>query len=274
VHFKEARTPLSLSSIFLSFLAQFNLGLTASSCHVFKLPTLIVNILIATWRSSMKRLLILAALALMLGGEVKAGMILRFDFTGKAGNETSLSATDVNALVLAGDLTRGSGLTASAAGDSFSASGWTTSNSIDANDYFQFTVTSNANTTMSLDRLSFAERRSGTGTRNFELRSSTNGFTTSSSQAVFGFPDDTNTRQRSIVLTGLSNLSGGTSVTFRVYGYSAEASAGTWRLQNNTTDNGLFLDGSITAVPEPTSGLLIGIGTLACFALRRNRRSA
>jgi hypothetical protein len=68
--FAEARMPLSLSSIFLSFLAQFNFGLTASSRHVVKISNRFENISIATWSSSMKRLLILAALAVMLGGVV------------------------------------------------------------------------------------------------------------------------------------------------------------------------------------------------------------
>jgi hypothetical protein len=40
---------------------------------------------------------------------------------------------------------------------------------------------------------------------------------------------------------------------------------------NNRIDNIQF---NATAVPEPTSGLLIGLGTLACVALRRDRRLA
>jgi hypothetical protein len=40
---------------------------------------------------------------------------------------------------------------------------------------------------------------------------------------------------------------------------------------NNRLDNIQF---NATAVPEPTTGLLLGIGTLACAAFRRNRRVA
>ncbi|MFN9880335.1 MAG: PEP-CTERM sorting domain-containing protein [Planctomycetota bacterium] len=40
---------------------------------------------------------------------------------------------------------------------------------------------------------------------------------------------------------------------------------------NNRLDNIQF---SANAVPEPTTGLLLGVGTLACAAFRRNRRVA
>ncbi len=40
--------------------------------------------------------------------------------------------------------------------------------------------------------------------------------------------------------------------------------SGSWRFDNVT----------VSGVPEPTTGLLVGIGTLACAAFRRNRRVA
>ncbi len=58
-----------------------------------------------------------------------------------------------------------------------------------------------------------------------------------------------------------------------INGYTIDTAATSGGL-NATGLGGGYKFLNITGVPEPTSGLLIGIGTLACFALRRNRRSA
>ncbi len=70
---------------------------------------------------------------------------------------------------------------------------------------------------------------------------------------------------KSVLLTGLS-ISANTKYYLR---WDYVGSAGSSNAQAIGLDN--F---TISAVPEPTSGLLIGLGTLACVALRRNRRVA
>lgn len=184
------------------------------------------------------------------------GSLVLYDFTGQPGDQTSTAATSVAPGLTASAIVRGAGVTASAAGNSMSASGWTTSSSADTDDYYGFTITPNPTNTITLTNISFAERRSGTGIRTFEIRSSLDSFSSAIAGTVTGVPDDTNTRNQSFTLgASFANLS--TAVTLRIYGYAAEGSTGTWRLANHTTDNGLLIDG--TVVPEPTSIALCGL---------------
>ncbi len=183
--------------------------------------------------------------------------IVLFDFSGATGDQASQSASFVEPNASAASLVRGLGVNASGAVNSISASGWSTG-ALDPDDYFGFSVTSNIGTIMDLTALSFAERRSGTGIRDFEVRSSTDGFATFSSQSLFNVPDNTSTRNVDVTLSGLTGLAGGTTVEFRIYGFNAEGSGGTWRIANHSTLGGMLLDGSISVVPEPTA-----IGILA-----------
>jgi hypothetical protein len=68
-----------------------------------------------------------------------------------------------------------------------------------------------------------------TGIRIWSLRSSLDGFTTD--LAMFLVPDDANARTHVIPL-GPAFGSFTAPVELRIYGYGAEASTGTWRLDN------------------------------------------
>lgn len=201
-------------------------------------------------------------------------IVLTFNLTGQPGDQASTAASFTNANATSVNLSRGSGVTSSAAGDSISSSGWTTGSSVDLNDYYGFSIKANSGYTATINNLSFAERRSGTGIRNFEVRSSTDNFATFTSQSSFFVPGDTtDTRQHSITLTGLSNIS--SQISFRIYGYGSEAGAGTWRLANNSSTGGVTLDGSFTAVPEPTSLIAaMGMGLCGTWYARRRKKLA
>lgn len=191
-----------------------------------------------------------ALLALATSSLLPAIELAKWDFTGTAGNEVSLPANSTASGVTASTLTRGTGISASAAGGSFSATGWTLSTSVDANDYFQFTLTIDSSTTTNIDSISFAERRSGTGVRQFVLRSSLDSFATDTVAAV-SVPDDTATRSHTLVLPAAFDNLTNTAVTFRIYGYEAEASGGTWRLANHSVLGGLVIENEITP-PDTT----------------------
>jgi hypothetical protein len=125
---------------------------------------------------------------------------------------------------------RGPGLTASAAGNTFSAAAFATTATIDLTDYFAITVTPASGFSASLLGITLDERRSATGIRNWSVRSSLDGFT--SDLAAFTVPDDINVRADQPIPLGLAFRGLTAPVEFRIYGFASEAAAGTWRLDN------------------------------------------
>ena len=111
------------------------------------------------------------------------------------------------------------------AGDGF-ASG--TPLNIANNDYFGFSFTVAACSTVTLTNVSFDARRSGTGPANQEIRYSTNGFATSLLATTLS---GTNYESKSGTLPNLV-LNGGQTVEFRLYGFNASGGTGTLRVDN------------------------------------------
>jgi len=157
-------------------------------------------------------------------------LVTQFSFTGAAGNEVTFIASVADpALATTPMMSRGIGVTASTASDAFSASAWTTSTTLDPNDFYSFTVAPATGRAMNLSALQLDERRSTTGIRRWSVRSSLDGF--ASDIAVFSVPDDANTRTETAQLPAqLHDVT--TAVEFRIFGYQSEAAGGTWRIDN------------------------------------------
>jgi cysteine-rich repeat protein len=155
-----------------------------------------------------------------------------FTFTGAAGSEDSLpadGAAPAPGLASIPVMSRGPGLTPSAAADAFSASAFTTAAALDADDYYTFTVAPDAGFTVSLAQIILDERRSATGIRTWSVRSSLDGF--AADLATVAVPDDVLVRTSKIPLgPAFGSLSA--PVELRIYGFAAEGSTGTWRLDN------------------------------------------
>jgi hypothetical protein len=215
----------------------------------------------------MRRIASVVGLVLSSALSASAAVLANWDFTGEPGTQAVTVVDTTDASITASDISRGIGLVVQDTGaNSMNARGWTTAASRDADDYYQFAVTLSGAGTMTITNVSLAERRSGTGIRTWALLSSLDSYATPI--ATVGVPDDTNIRDQSIPLsTGFDNLTG--TVTFRLYGYAAEAATGTWRLQNNTTSGGLTVSGYVE-VPEPASLASIAAG-VALLLLRRRR---
>ena len=182
---------------------------------------------------------------------LQAADLVKWDFTGALGSQTSTSATFTATGITAASISRGSGVAGSASGSSISSTGWTSSNTIDSNDYYTFAITVDAASTLNLDSISFAERRSGTGIRTLSVRSSLDGYATDLVTPI-GVPDDTAVRDQTVALSSSFEALTNTTVTFRIYGYAAEASTGTWRIQNHSTLGGLVLTGELVDSSAPT----------------------
>jgi uncharacterized protein len=169
-----------------------------------------------------------------------------WDFEG-ATTDPSVDLTG-NAVASAGSDLGGesfpAGNPAGTSGASWSFNNWAQTDALDTDRYFEFKVDLS---TFENINLSFAERRSGTGPLTFEIHYSTDGTTfTQVPDSVTVLPNNTNWRSHSFDLSGLnSEIAGQSFVQFRIYGYDATGSTGTWRIDDVT------FTGEPTAPPPP-----------------------
>jgi len=155
--------------------------------------------------------------------------LVQFSFDNAAGNEIAFAADSTHAgLAATPMMSRGSGIAPGTAAGAFSSTGFTTVATLDVNDYYTFTVTPSAS--MTLTALELDERRSGTGIRQWSVRSSLDGFATD--LGTFSVPDDSATRIDQRVVLGAAFQNVTVPVEFRIYGFAAEAAGGTWRIDN------------------------------------------
>ena len=152
-------------------------------------------------------------------------VLVRYDFEDAATNFTPapsqchvlLSATDVTGS--APPLTNSAG----SPGRAISDSGW---NVADLSAYFAFSVAVSNGHELVPTRLSFSEQASSSGPKNWQIRSSLDGYATS----LGGGSTHTAFASNAVNFSGLSLTNG--SVVFRIYGTNATLASGTWRLDN------------------------------------------
>jgi len=134
----------------------------------------------------------------------------------------------VNANITVTGIGRGSGISANAGSDRYNANSWNTA-TLDQNAYFQWTLTPNAGFEIDFVSFVYTGQRSNTGPNSFAFRSSLDGYT-----ANIGTPTATGTTINLSAST-YQNICG--SITFRLYGWGATSSAGTFSV-NSFTFNG------------------------------------
>jgi uncharacterized protein len=141
---------------------------------------------------------------------------------------------------------------AGTSGTAWSFSNWSLADSPDSTKYFDFKVDLSSYRNVNL---SFAERRSGTGPLTFEIHYSTDGTTFSPiPETITAVPNNTNWRSHTFDLSGLNEtVSGRPSVHFRIFGYNATGTSGTWRIDDVT-----FVGNAFTAEPPPGVDLVAG----------------
>ena len=234
----------------------------------------------------MKRLLILAALAVMLGGEAKADFITQWNFDSATPDSTTSTGT-TNPSFGSGSASLVGGTSATFAGGNGGGadnSGWNTTNYAPlATGNKTRGVQFNASTAGYQNiTISWEQRHSNTAANTVLVQATTNGTTWSDVQTFTFTPAPSGTGDtwynRSVVLSNtydnatnfgfriLAAFDSGTGNYLASRSTSTYGTTGTWRFDN------VNIEGA--AVPEPTTGLLLGLGTLACAAFRRNRRVA
>lgn len=115
--------------------------------------------------------------------------------------------------------------------------------------YYEITITPNATYTIDLDSITFSIQRSGTGIRTYVVRSSADGYATNLAASInqtstklsvlagdifFWNKDLTTSNQNGskITLGGAGFTALASAITFRFYAWNAEASGGTFSIDN------------------------------------------
>jgi|GEM_PF-2417721 len=154
------------------------------------------------------------------------------------------SGQTVNSNITVSGIGRGTGITGVNTNDRYNASGWD-SVSLDANDYFTFTLTPNTGYYIDFSSFVYNAQASGTGADMFAMRSSLDGFT-----ADIGSPTASGT---TISLAAGTYDMVPSAITFRIYGWSASAPGGTFSI------NDFIFNGNVICV-EPVAYAVTGGG--------------
>ncbi len=147
----------------------------------------------------------------------------------------------------------------------YSATPWPTG-VMDTNSYLEVMIAPEAEYMFDLLAFHFEHRRSATGVRAWELRTSADGFTAPLASGVIA--DNTNFNYVDVPLPAeFQDIV--SSLTFRIYGFNAEATAGTWRFDN------IFITGTaeeIPVIPVAHWALLLGGLLMIIFVILRFRK--
>jgi hypothetical protein len=208
------------------------------------------------------------------------GQVLSWDMQGVAGNSTSalapFVATNLETTGGLNTLTR-TGLTPVTSANTFNSNNWNITDTFDeSNKYLSFSLTPSSGFQITATNLSYALNGTNTGPNtgrwgykigsgSFVLQDT---FTLAnpapSSLSTWTFTEFTTTEtvEFRFWAYGSTSISGGTSAT-----------GGGVRV-TNITGNDLVLNGSVTAVPEPSTIAFMGFSALGlCFYLWRRRRA-
>ncbi|MBL8001394.1 MAG: lamin tail domain-containing protein, partial [Flavobacteriales bacterium] len=225
---------------------------------------------------------LLAAVAMALAA-VSSAQIATYNISAGANAADPLVGTANVTGLTVGNMTR-VGVTAGSSTGNFRASNWplgatngsnTFTGVIDAGKYIQFSLTPNAGYAMDVTSISFGAGRSATGPRQFAIRSSADGFATNLaggtgatgltfSGGVYTIDVDlsSNHTGASMAVSGPGFTGLTSTLTFRVYGFNSEASAGTGGLAGNLVVNGSVVSTS-TSVSLASTALTVAenVGT-------------
>jgi hypothetical protein len=156
-----------------------------------------------------------------------SGTLATFDFTTETGNQASTAAKTTAPNVMASAFTRSMGLTATTGAGSINSSNWPTSTTVDPTKYYAFTITPPAGCALDITQLGIDSKTSGTGPISGAVATSVDNFAATASLGM-----------NSVAMVAVSAKGSKQAVEVRLYGYSASATGGTFRIQNTFTVTG------------------------------------
>lgn len=204
----------------------------------------------------MKKNLFLLIIVISLIPVVSFGQILTFDFASIVGNEATVNSNFNDSRLTSSIISRGSGVAASAKVGRFSSSGWTTSSSIASDCYLEFTITPNSYKKFSINSIQLQHSRSSTGPVAFSLRYSVDSYG-SDLGGIQNIGDVTVVQNTTFTFSVSDRTS---SITFRIYGYSAEATLGTWG-PGDGTGNDIIVNGSTDDIVYNPTNIAVSYST-------------
>ena len=223
---------------------------------------------------------IVMAFTVWFASQSQADILLSWNTFGNLGTETSEPSVFNDLNVAAASLTLGAGVTAATNSHRFGGSNWfntgdrtagsTITQAVTGNDFIQFAVTPNSGFHLTATSLVFSWERSSTGPSSLTLRSSLDGFA-SDLGAITGLGTSLTTGN-TLNISGVSNVAAAT--TFRLYGFGGTNALGTGGFDTNISTTNVIFNGSVTAVPEPTSIALVSLMCCTGFVAAFRRRIA
>ncbi|NCC93544.1 MAG: lamin tail domain-containing protein, partial [Opitutae bacterium] len=171
------------------------------------------------------------------------GQILAFDFSALAGNEATADSSSKDANLATSTISRGAGLTASANGGRFNATGWaltSIANAVSGNNYVEFTITPQSGYQFDVSSIYVQWQRSATGNSVVSLRSSLDGYA-SDLDSNWTIDDTTATQNKTWTFTQGNSTA---PVTYRLYSY-AEALTGSGG-PGDGTGNDIVVNGTVS----------------------------
>lgn len=150
-----------------------------------------------------------------------SGTLASFDFKGEPGNQLSSAPVFAAKGITASAIARALALKSATGANSIAASGWTSSASPDATEYFTFTLTPAASCTLSLASIAIDGKVIGAGPASAAIATSADGFVT-----------NTKFLPGSASTVALPSPSKAGAIEVRLYGFLAQDPNASWRVQN------------------------------------------
>ncbi len=214
--------------------------------------------------------------SLFLTTIVGSAQVAAWETAGLAGNEATVAATTADPDLTVGVLSRGAGLTASALANAFSSSNFLNTGLVGAqsgNKYLEFSITANPGSLVSLSTLDANFRRSSTGPNAFQWQYSLNGFASAGvdvgPEISFTSTASNGVAQAQIDLSSLpalQNVPSTTTITFRLFGWGASATGGTFAI-GRLAGNDLAIGGSVAPDGGPSCGISVGTPVAVCNSI-------
>lgn len=188
--------------------------------------------------------------------EQSQAQIAAWNFDGNAGNEISVNATTSSSNISLPVITRGVGINPASLANSFNSNQFSSTNfteAINNEEYIEFSITPNSGFTVSLSTLDANFRRSNTGPDTFRWQYSLDGFATTGtdigSQISYTNDGGDGDAQTQIDFSGIHDLEEvETTITFRLYGWGASNTAGTFAIGRLSGDD-LSIGGTVDIIP-------------------------